>query len=112
MTNKPMTPREDVEALANSMEFRLLYESSGEASDKPDECATMLRALLAERDTAYRRGQEDMRDAALKAVSATQSEILLAAGEMTAQELRTAKAVLAWKQRMIANLPIKETPDV
>ena len=110
MTDKPMTPREDVEFwLTQSMRF--MREDGCVPVTVQDKIINLLRTLLAERDETYRRGQEDMRDAVMKAASATQSEILLAAGEMTAQELRTAKAVLAWKQRMIAKLPIKETPD-
>lgn len=105
MTTNPMTPREDVEALC-----AVLRSGDGEMMHWRL-AATMLRALMAERDAAYRRGQEDMRAAAIRAVSATQSEILLAAGELKSQELRTAKAILAWKERKIAKLQIKETPD-
>lgn len=59
MTDKPMTPREDVEALARVSLKR--GPRGGLFSERGDEIAATLRALLAERDAAYRRGQEDMR---------------------------------------------------
>ena len=43
----------------------------------------------------------DEREACAKLCELTTAEILLAAGEMTAQELRTVRAVLAWRARTI-----------
>lgn len=68
MTHKPMTPREDVEAITVALEVcaGLNKEACRISNNTIERTVTMLRALLAERDAAYRRGQEEMRREAHK----------------------------------------------
>jgi len=62
--------------------------------ESPNESIELIRACLT--DSFF----YGMAIAAIM-LNATQSEILLACGEMTAGEMRTAKAVLAWKAAQI-----------
>lgn len=50
----PDTSAEAVEAMAQTLTARPLYEGHGEESALPEEAAAMLRALLRERDEARR----------------------------------------------------------
>ncbi|MDE3023418.1 MAG: hypothetical protein KGI54_16480 [Pseudomonadota bacterium] len=97
MSDKPMTPREDVEEFAKVCDD--VYENDIMCVDKCpsfNDLAAMLRALLSERDSAYKRGQEDMREAAMRIV-----------GDLPAEE--GGEVFKAFSE--IAYLPIKETPD-
>lgn len=61
----------------------------------PDEVLDELWGVLSEEFS------ESERKRAAKLLRSTSAELLLAAGEMTAQELRTVKAVLSWKASLI-----------
>lgn len=56
--------------------------------------------MKAKQDTATKTYADGLLDAA-KMLEVSQQSILLATGEMTAQELRSVKAVLAWRARAI-----------
>lgn len=51
-------------------------------------------------ETTARTYQDGLRDAA-DLLTVKRADMLLAAGEMTAQELRSVRAILEWRQRVI-----------
>ena len=55
-------------------------------------------------DPAYARGMHHALTLAADLLDATPQSIRLAAGEITAQEMRTVRAVLAWKRAEVLGL--------
>lgn len=59
----------------------------------------------------YNQGYADGLRKAAQMLDVSASAIRLAAGEMTPQEMRTIKAVLAWRSRVILSMPILKEPQ-
>lgn len=74
---------------SKSSEARAGAEPAVAVAARSDGCSAWLEAVAAERE------------ACAKLLELSTGELLLGAGEMTAEELRTVKAVLAWRARVI-----------